>query len=58
MKITWAIGSLYVAFECARRASGGLPDPVFSENFRWMWWLLAVFWLTAGVDALLARIER
>lgn len=43
---------LSVAFNCAEKAMGSMPQMLFSQGALWVWWLCVAAWITAAAVTL------
>jgi len=37
-----------VGFDCVQRATGDMPQTIFSDDVLWLWWLSAIAWFLCG----------
>lgn len=49
MRLIAAVACLLVAFECAQKAVGEIPQELFNPAHVWVWWFPAVSWTLAGI---------
>lgn len=56
MKFTSFIACLIVTIDCADHALGN--QSLFSNNFSWVWWIVAAFWALSTLTFFVAWITK
>lgn len=57
MRFTGFVAFSLTALNCASFASGFRSQDLFGQDFLWVWYLLAVYWLAGGVLVLAQGIK-
>ena len=48
MRFTAFVACALVAFDCTRFANGFINPSLFGQDFLWVWYLIAIFWMANG----------
>lgn len=49
MKFINICACFFVAWDCADKAAGNLPQHLFTPEHAWVWWITAFLWATAAL---------
>jgi hypothetical protein len=52
MRFTAGIACFLCACGCIERATGEIPSKLFTHDYVWVWWVVAVWWGAAGLRVL------
>lgn len=53
IRLTGAIACGIVAFDCAMKATGEMPQTLFSQEHAGVWWVVVFFWTVNALALLL-----
>jgi hypothetical protein len=53
MKFVGSIACLLVALDCADKALGVTADPIFTEEYLFVWWIVAAGWQVTSIGLLI-----